>query len=73
MRIKDFENAINALNCSIVLDEVKLHNGHVRRFFAHRNDCLLMWDENGHAYSSTEINADVVRYERDSVYDLDFE
>lgn len=86
MRIKDFEDAINALKCSLVLDEVKLRNGHVRRFYAHREDCLVMWDENGRAYSAmrncmgvreedngTDADRTVCHYERDGVYDLVFD
>ena len=41
MKVQDFEKAIVALNCSVVLDEVKLSKGHVRRFFGHKGSKFL--------------------------------
>ena len=86
MKVQDFENAIVALNCSVVLDEVKLCKGHVRRFFGHKGCTLVMWDESGRGYScvlhtveESEMQHDTYKgvaegcYERDKVYDLKFE
>ena len=86
MKVRDFENAIVALNCSVVLDEVKLNKGHVRRFFGHKGCTLIMWDESGRSYScvlhtveESEMQHDTHKgvtescYDRDKVYDLKFE
>lgn len=86
MKLQDFENSIVALNCSVVLDEVKLYKGHVRRFFGHKGCTLIMWDENGRGYScvlqtvkESEMQHDTYKgvsescYDRDKVYDLKFE
>lgn len=86
MKIKDYEEAIGALECDIVLDEVKLRKGCVHRFFGHKGCTLLMWDDAGRGYSvklhtveDGEVTHDthegVVEscYERDNVYDLKFE
>ena len=86
MKVQDFENAIAALNCSVVLDEVKINKGHVRRFYGHKGCTLVMWDENGRGYScvlhtvdESEMQHDTHKgvtescYERDNVYDLKFE
>lgn len=85
MRVNDFENAVVALNCSVVLDEVKIEKGHVRRFYGHNGCTLVMWDERGIGYScclhkvnETEINHDThdgvteSSYVRDESYDLKF-
>lgn len=68
MKVRDFEKAISELNCPIELDEVRLKDGHVRRFYGHRAPLLmfavetnkaykggqlLMWDEFGRGYSVT--------------------
>lgn len=86
MKVQDFETAIVALNCSVVLDEVKLHKGHVHQFFGHKGCTLIMWDENGRGYScvlhtieESEMRHDTHEgvsescYDRDKVYDLKFE
>lgn len=86
MKIQDFENAITALKCSVVLDEVKLSEGSVRRFFGHKGCTLIMWDESGRGYScvlhtveESEMQHDTHKgvvescYDRDKVYDLKFE
>lgn len=86
MKIHDFEDAIAALGCSVVLDEVKLSKGHVRRFFGHRDNMLIMWDENGRGFSCVRCTTEEAetksashegvterRYDRDKMYDLKFE
>lgn len=78
--------AIEELNCSVVLDEVKLDKGHVRRFFGHKGTTLVMWHGDGRAFSTQlhTVDADEVThethkrvsessYDRDKVYDLKFE
>lgn len=85
MKVQDFERAIIEMNCSIVLDEVKIHKGHVRRFYGHKDCLLIMWDESGRGYSTmlntvekTEVRHDTHKgvaescYDRDVVYDLKF-
>ena len=52
MRTKDFEKAIDALNLGIIIDEVKLRHGHVRQVIAHQGDKGIVWDENGHAFTT---------------------
>ncbi len=86
MKTIDFENAIDALSCSIVLDEVVLRHGNVRRSFGHKDHTLLMWDEMGRCFSTvlhtlepgTEITDSTHEgvaescYERETAYDLRF-
>ncbi len=86
MRTKDYEDAVDALSCSIVLDEVVLRRGEVRRFFGHKDHTLLMWDEMGRCFSTvlhtlapgTEITDSTHEgvtescYERETAYDLKF-
>lgn len=83
MKIKDFEKAIDGLNCDISMDEVRLLKGQVRRFYGHKDRTLIMWDEVGRGFSfvhpnDIEVNEDTHLgvaerfYERDTVYDLKF-
>lgn len=86
MRVQDFENAITALKCSVVLDGVKLKDGQVQLFYGHRGNTLLVWDESGRAFSYSKDqpceefieegsgkNVMGRRLKRDAVYDLKFE
>ena len=84
MKIKDFENAIDALGMVVSIDEVKLSNGMVRLVLGHTQHNLLIWDSAGRAFSihyeepyfCTEENHEYHRiseYERDPVFDLKFE
>ena len=86
MKVKDFEEAINRMDPRIVLDEVKLSKGHVRRFYGHIGTMLIMWKENGtghtyflHTISSEEVSHTthdgVVEscYDPDHKYDIHFE
>lgn len=50
MRVRDFEEAIKAMGPAIVIDEMKLHSGHVRRCYGHKDAMVLMWDKKGEAY-----------------------
>lgn len=81
MKIKDYEQAIIDLSCGIVIDEFKLRKGHVRRCHGHMDSMLLMWDENGRAFSHWETEAREItqdthdsisesEYERNTVYDI---
>ena len=85
MKTIDFEQAIEALGFSIVLDEVRLHKGHVTRFYGHKGDTLIMWDETGkgfftllHTAAPDEITHETHNgvceccYERNEIYDLNF-
>ena len=84
MRVKDFEVAVDALNCSIKLDEVRINKGHVRYLFGHKGALLILWDESGRAFSRN-IEGDEISespsylldgvlpvdcYVRDAEYDL---
>lgn len=51
MKVKEFEDAIKRMDTRIVLDEVKLSKGHVRRFYGHIGTTLIMWDEKGKGYT----------------------
>lgn len=51
MKTTDFEDAIIKMDSRIVLDEVKLNKGHVRRFHGHIGTTLIMWDEKGKGYT----------------------
>lgn len=51
MKIADFEKAIEALGCEMVMDEVKLHGGHVREFLGHKVNVLVLWDSAGRAFT----------------------
>lgn len=86
MKTIDFEKAIEALGFSIVLDEVRLHKGHVTRFYGHKGDTLLMWDETGQGFFTLlytakpeeithETHTGVCEscYQRNEIYDLKFE
>ena len=46
MRIRDFEQAIEALDSTIKMEEAKINKGQVRSFFGHKDDTDIMWDEN---------------------------
>lgn len=88
MRVQDFEKAIEALNCSTALDEVRYKGGgHVECVFGHKDCLLLLWDASGRAFSRN-IEGDelsespsylldgvlpVECYVRDAEYDLEFE
>lgn len=51
MKVKDFEEAIEALGSDIVIDEMKLRHSHVRQVNGHKGDLKIVWDEYGRAYS----------------------
>jgi hypothetical protein len=51
MGIKDYEEAIDALNRGIEIDEIKIRYGHVRCVHGHMGSKLLLWDAFGFAYS----------------------
>ncbi len=86
MKIKDYEEAIDSLSCSIKMDEVVLRKGNVLRFYGHKDHTLLMWDENGRCFSTvlhtlapgteiTDTTHECVAlscYERETTYDLKF-
>ena len=86
MKVQDFEKAIEALKCSIVLDEVKLQNGQVRQFNGHKEGLQIVWDESGRAFTCAddqESEEFIVagsgksvmgrRLKRDSEFDLKFD
>ena len=58
MRTKDFEKAIDALNLGIIIDEVKLGHSDVRQVTAHQGSKGIVWDENGHAFT-TSLKKDI--------------
>ncbi len=74
MRIRDFEQAIEALDSTIKMEEAKINKGQVRSFFGHKDDTDIMWDENGFGYTKSN-NEDSVHepYKRNKMYDLKFE
>ena len=51
MKVKDFEEAIEALGSDIVIDEMKLRHSNVRQVNGHKGDLQIVWDEYGRAYS----------------------
>ena len=85
MKTEDFEKAIDALNCAIEIDEMKIGGGNVRRAFAHGDHILLMWDEYGRGFcidgladgepfnSESHEGRDQSEYSRSVTYDLKFE
>lgn len=83
MTIKDFETAIDAKNCGIAIDEMRLVlRGTVRQCFGHKDSTLIMWDGNGRGFScqydgeidcDTHYNVPMESYNRDKVYDLEFD
>ena len=52
MRTKEFEKEIDALNLGIIIDEVKLRHSDVRQVTAHQGSKGIVWDENGHAFTT---------------------
>lgn len=74
MRIRDYEQAIEALDSTIKMEEAKINKGQVRCFFGHKDDTDIMWDDNGFGYTKSN-NEDAVRepYVRNEMYDLKFE
>lgn len=72
MKVKDFETAIASLDTFIVLDEVRIHKGHVRKFFGHTEDKHIMWNEFGLGFSCVQGCNCERNYCRDDVYDLSF-
>ena len=89
MKVKDFEKAIGALCADITIDEMKLIHSNVRQVNAHTTDLLIVWDENGRAFSAKKrseheiyltegedgklIGVSGVPVERDKNFDLKFE
>lgn len=51
MKVKEFEEAIDALSSDIVIDEMKLRHSYVRQVNGHKGDLHIVWDEYGRAYS----------------------
>lgn len=51
MKVKDFEEAIEALGSDIVIDEMKLRHSYVRQVNGHKGDLHIVWDEYGRAFS----------------------
>lgn len=87
MKTKEFEKAIESLNLGIIIDEVKLRHSDVRQVNAHQGGKGIVWDENGHAFTtSIEKEAYIAPNEdgvwesvkgyplnRNKLYDLNFE
>ena len=84
MKVKEFEEAIKRLDTRIVLDEVKLSKGQVRRFYGHIGNKLIMWDGAGIASTCTVQEPEEIDHEThegvtescyypDSKYDIHFE
>lgn len=87
MTSEDFKKAIEAQNCPIVIDEIKINDsGCVRRCFGHKGTTLIMWHDDGRAFTTQlltvepgEVTSDTHQgvaescYERDRVFDLKFE
>ena len=86
MKTTEFEDAIIKMDSRIVLDEVKLNKGHVRRFHGHIGTTLIMWDEKGRGYSfvihtssdqkidhNTHDGLPDILYVRNNEYDIHFD
>ena len=87
MKTTDFEDAIIKMDSRIVLDEVKLNKGHVRRFHGHIGTTLIMWDEKGKGYTcrlytvrgeeemhhDAHVGVTESCFEPDNKYDIHFE
>ncbi len=78
MRIEDFEKAIDAKHLGLIIDEIKLAKGQVRVCYGHVGSTLIMWDEQGLAYSveycaedGEDIDNDTHDKVSDSVYNRD--
>ena len=59
MKVKEFEEAIDALGRDIVIDEMKLRHSYVRQVNGHKGDLHIVWDEYGRDYSYKKV------YEKD--------
>nr|DAS91014.1 MAG TPA: hypothetical protein [Caudoviricetes sp.] len=89
MKVKDFEEAIMALNNRIRIDEMIINKGSVRKVIAHTELMILMWDSYGRGYSAARDNApkeylsfdeygrlcvsEALSVSRDAAFDLNFE
>lgn len=51
MKVKEFEEAIEALGSDIIVDEMKLRHSYVRQVNGHKGDLHIVWNEYGRAYS----------------------
>lgn len=51
MKVKYFEEAIEALGSDVVIEEIKLRHSYVRQVNGHKGDLQIVWDEYGRAYS----------------------
>lgn len=61
MKVKDFEDAIDALGANIVIEEMKLRHAHVRQVNGHKGDLQIVWDEYGRAHSyKKEYEKDII-------------
>ena len=84
MRVKDFEIAIEALNGAILVDEMVIAPGQqVKDVYGHGSHVWIKWDNFGRSftcYSEEELLMEpldprnkVEKWERSTVYDLEFE
>ena len=84
MKTKEFEKAIDLLGLAIVIDEMKLSNGHVRQATGHLENEGIIWNEKGEGFSTefewreNKEDGDLVgvfgsSLERNKLYDLKFE
>lgn len=51
MGVKDFEQAIEALNCNIDIDEMRIRKSNVFQVTGHTESLKVVWDELGRAFS----------------------
>lgn len=85
MRVRDFENAIEALNGTIIIDEMVIKKRQqVKAVYGHGSHVWIKWDDFGRSftvYSEDEIPMEAQdprcsvagNWERSKVYDLKFE
>lgn len=87
MQVIDFERAIEALNCNVQIDHVKIRPGKgVRQVIGHTPSLILIWDDTGRAWSGQKDQPLIEIFEsgtdetkkgteisRDKTFDLKFD
>lgn len=71
MKTEDFEKAIDALGCSVHIDEMKLHGSHVRQCLGHTDTFLILWDNIGRAFGIDVTNHDNPQHDDHDAWDYD--
>ena len=71
MKVEDFEKAVDALSCSVHIDEMKLRGSHVRQCLGHTDTLLILWDDGGRAFGIDVSDCHDPQHEDYNTWDYD--